>query len=46
MADDKYKRGDMDISEQEKTFSGFMRTSVNIGIVVVIIIIFLAIFAI
>jgi small-conductance mechanosensitive channel len=35
----------MDITEQEKTFSGFMRVSVNIGIVVIAIIIFLAIFA-
>ena len=46
MAEDKHKRGEMDISEQEKTFSGFMRMSVNIGIVVVVIIILLAIFAI
>jgi small-conductance mechanosensitive channel len=46
MADNEHKRGEMDISEQEKTFSGFMRMSVNVGIVVIAIIIFLAIFAI
>jgi hypothetical protein len=46
MADNDYKRGEMDITEQEKTFAGFMRMSVNVGIVVIAIIIFLAIFAI
>lgn len=46
MADNEYKRGEMDVTDQEKTFSGFMRTSVNVGIVVVAILIFLAIFAI
>lgn len=45
MADDNYKRGEMEISEQEKTFNGFMRYSVNIGIVCIAVVIFLAIFA-
>lgn len=40
-----YKHGEMNITEQEKTFGGFMRYVVNIGIVVIAIIIFLAIFA-
>jgi hypothetical protein len=33
MADDDYKHGEMDITAQEKTFDGFMRYVVNIGIV-------------
>jgi hypothetical protein len=45
MADDDYKHGEMDITAQEKTFDGFMRYVVNIGIVCIVIIIFLAIFA-
>lgn len=40
-----HKPGSMDITEQEKTFSGFMRYSMNIAIVCIAIIIFLAIFA-
>ena len=45
MADHQHKQGSMDITEQEKTFAGFMRMSVNIGIVVLVILLFLAIFA-
>jgi hypothetical protein len=45
MAENDYKPGEMDITEQEKTFAGFMRWSVNIGIVCILIVIFLAIFA-
>jgi len=45
MADKEHKHGEMDISEQEKTFSGFMRWAVNIAIVCIVIILFLAIFA-
>ncbi len=45
MAEDDYKHGEMDISAQEKTFNGFMRYSVNIGIACIVVIIFLAIFA-
>jgi hypothetical protein len=45
MADHKHKQGEMDITEQEKTFAGFMRMSVNVGIVCIAIVIFLAIFA-
>lgn len=45
MADNEYKRGKMDVTEQEKTFNGFIRLSTNIAIAVIAIIIFLAIFA-
>lgn len=45
MAENKHKHGEMDISEQEKTFAGFMRMSVNVGIVAICIVLFLAIFA-
>lgn len=45
MAENDYKHGEMDISTQEKTFSGFMRWVVNVAIVCIVIIIFLAIFA-
>jgi hypothetical protein len=45
MADKSHKHGEMDITEQEKTFAGFMRWSVNIAIVCIAIVIFLALFA-
>jgi hypothetical protein len=45
MADHQHKQGEMDITEQEKTFAGFMRMSVNVGIICIAIIVFLAIFA-
>lgn len=45
MADHEHKHGEMDISEQEKTFAGFMRMSVNVALVSLGIVIFLAIFA-
>lgn len=45
MADHQHKQGDMDITEQEKTFAGFMRMSVNVGIICIAIVVFLAIFA-
>ncbi len=45
MAADDYKPGKMDISEQEKTFAGFIRMSVNVAIVCIVIVLFLAIFA-
>lgn len=45
MAENKHKHGEMDITDQEKTFAGFMRMSVNVGIVCICIVIFLAIFA-
>jgi len=32
MADHQHKQGEMDITEQEKTFAGFMRWTANIGI--------------
>jgi hypothetical protein len=45
MGENKHKQGEMDITEQEKTFAGFMRMSVNVGIVCIVIVVFLAIFA-
>ena len=46
MADqDDYKHGEMDISEQEKTFDAFMRWSTNLTIIFILIVIGLAIFA-
>ncbi|MBF9059709.1 aa3-type cytochrome c oxidase subunit IV [Rhodobacterales bacterium HKCCSP123] len=45
MAENHHKHGEMDISAQEKTFAGFMRWTVNIGIVCILIILFLAVFA-
>lgn len=45
MAEKQHKHGEMDITEQEKTFSGFIRWSVNVGIACIVIVIFLAIFA-
>jgi hypothetical protein len=44
MADQDHKHGEMDISEQEKTFAGFMRMSVNVGLISIGIVIVLAIF--
>lgn len=43
MADGKHEPGKMDITNQQKTFDGFMRWVVNGSIVVVIILILLAI---
>lgn len=45
MADDTYKHGEMDITAQEKTFDGFMRWVVRIGLVCIGVVIFLALFA-
>lgn len=45
MAEDDHKRGSMDISEQERTFDGFLRTSVRVAIVAIAIVLLLAIFA-
>ncbi len=39
-----HKHGSMDISEQEKTFDGFMRWSIRVAVASIGIIIFLAIF--
>ena len=39
-----YKHGSMDITEQEKTFDGFLRWSVRVAAVAIGILIFLAIF--
>lgn len=45
MAEQEHKQGEMDITEQEKTFDGFMKWTVNIGIFCIAVVIFLAIFA-
>jgi len=45
MADDGFEPGEMDIAEQERTFHGFMRWTVNIAIACIAVLIFLAIFA-
>jgi len=39
-----YKHGEMDISEHEKTFEGFMNASTKVAIVSIAVLIFLAIF--
>ena len=39
-----YKHGEMDISEHEKTFEGFMKASTKVAIVSIAVLIFLAIF--
>ncbi len=39
-----HKHGEMDTTDQEKTFEGFMRWSRNVAIVSILILIFLAIF--
>jgi hypothetical protein len=45
MAEKEHKHGEMDITEQQKTFDAFIRWSVNIGLVCIGIVVFLAIFA-
>jgi hypothetical protein len=39
-----YKHGEMDITEHEKTFAGFVTWSKNVAIVSILVLIFLAIF--
>ncbi len=45
MAETEHKHGEMDITEQEKTFDGFMKWSINVGIFSILVVLFLAIFA-
>ncbi len=46
MADNnEHKHGEMDITDQEKTFDGFMKWSTNVAIISILIVIGLAIFA-
>jgi hypothetical protein len=45
MADTEHKHGEMDIKDQEKTFDGFMKWTVNVGIFCILVVIFLAVFA-
>jgi hypothetical protein len=39
-----HKHGEMDIEVQEKTFNGFVRWVVNVTIICILVLIFLAIF--
>lgn len=41
---EEHKQGSMDITEQEKTFEGFMKWTINSIIVIFFIAVFLAIF--
>lgn len=45
MAESDHKHGEMDITDQEKTFDGFMRWSINVALVCIGIVVFLALFA-
>lgn len=45
MADDTHDQGSMDIETHEKTFAGFMRWVTNTTIVILVLLVFLAIFA-
>ena len=40
----KFEPGTMDVSEQEKTFEGFLRWSVRIIVASIVVLIFLALF--
>lgn len=42
MAD--YEHGNMDITEQEKTFEGFINWSIRVGVASIAVLIFLALF--
>ncbi|MGV6887655.1 aa3-type cytochrome c oxidase subunit IV [Rhodophyticola sp. SM2404] len=45
MADKEHKHGEMDTTEQEKTFDGFMKWSTNVGLFAIGVVIFMALFA-
>ena len=45
MADKHFEPGSMDVTDQEKTFAGFVRWVTSAVIVIFVILIFLAIFA-
>ncbi|MBF9048716.1 aa3-type cytochrome c oxidase subunit IV [Roseobacter sp. HKCCD9010] len=45
MAEQQHKHGEMDITDQEKTFEGFIRWSVIVGLFSLGVIVFLALFA-
>lgn len=40
-----HKHGSMDITDQEKTFAGFIKASTWVAVVVVFILLFMAVFA-
>lgn len=46
MAEDKFKPGSMNVEEHEKTFVGFMKWVTNTSIVIIVVLLFLAVFAI
>ena len=39
-----YKPGSMDITEQEQTYSGFIKFTINLVLIVIAVLVFLAIF--
>jgi small-conductance mechanosensitive channel len=39
-----YKPGEMNITEQERTYSGFVKMTINVCILVIAVLIFLAVF--
>jgi hypothetical protein len=45
MADKDHKHGEMDTSDQERTFDGFIRWSVRVAVFSIGVIVFLALFA-
>lgn len=45
MADNNYKHGEMDITDQAKTFDGFVTWSIRVGLFSIGVVLFLAIFA-
>ncbi|MEM0936489.1 MAG: aa3-type cytochrome c oxidase subunit IV [Pseudomonadota bacterium] len=45
MAEEKFEPGKMDISDQEKTFAGFMRFATNTTIGIIVFLIFLYLIA-
>lgn len=45
MSEQDHKHGEMDVTEQQKTFDGFIRMSVIVALVAVGIVVFLALFA-
>lgn len=45
MADNQHKHGEMDTKAQEETFNGFMRWTVNVALICIGVVVFLALFA-
>lgn len=45
MGENTYKHGEMDVTDHNKTFDGFVKWSIRVAIVSICIVVFLAIFA-